>query len=743
MSATEMIDRPVLVVGTPLDARWGLARAILALARARLGDAAVTDALQQCRPALAAVLRGLCADLDAAERVRAAQVGGLVAATLPSAGIAEIVGDAWVTVFGRLFAARPARLVVEDFAALDPQSARMLLAIARRGTGNLDLVVEAAENAAGTTGPEPHAARVRRSTLRRLALLANVTVHRAPTGAGERTAVPIDPLDDDHDARVIHALRARMPLGEADALAAIREAFDAHGFWHVVEMTEAWLGSSPIASAATLAEVHTLAGIAQLAVDGSDERAAAHLLLAREVGADVDPIRRATGAYYLSLDAARRLRDLAQADRFAREAIELAGGAEVGPRASFVSAWAHNAQAFVLFRRGDLDEARATCERALAALAGLGEDHGDVPATRIAVTRWRIVDNLARLAHVSGDGVARDGWLARRAACEALLEPIDIPYDTWFEARTAEGDLRAEIARYQARAARLALEVEPGPEAVNAHALGSLYYYLGDAPAARAQFEIALERWRGMGEPASQLVGAFLNAAVAAFRAGELSLADQRFGEALALGPTVVDEAGRIEIGAARAVIAAGSQQAAAARTLAEDALAGARTLGDPAVLVRVLRSAAEVELHLDRADLAAAHLVEAQTLAKRDPRAIPAEDLLGVLLALGVARGDLDVARTRARARPRAACARRRQRVVGAAPPRRGPPRPPRRRRSRRRQRTRRDARGEGQAPLRRRAAAHRHRGLGARARRPAGLNLSTSTGPSWSADRSGTCRA
>jgi tetratricopeptide (TPR) repeat protein len=420
-----------------------------------------------------------------------------------------------------------------------------------------------------------------------------------------------------------------------------RGAFAAFGFGAALRLAQGLLGRAPACPAALATEAHALAGLAAHYAQSPRNPSLALAQLEEEhldaaLATEAWPLRRATYLYHLSLGAAKQKRDLGQALSLADRAVdELAHAGPPLSQTGFFAAWARNARAYALFRSGRLEEAVADCEAGLAALASVTS--ADLPPPSLRLTRWYLTDNLARLTHTMGDASGATAWLEARLACEADMDPLARPFDAWAGERLAGGDLRGDIARHEEALERARRELEPWPEAMSAHILGTLYDRRGDARAALDHFSEALRIWRMAGGFPEDVFAAELNCAVSAYRAGSFDRAEALFARLLA-DPLAEDRALQAELRAALAMVLAARGDDAGARQRMSEARRLVDESEDACASLRVSRSAGETLLLLRDRDAARAAFARALSEAEGDAEgalAFPPEDRLGVIVGL------------------------------------------------------------------------------------------------------------
>lgn len=195
--------------------------------------------------------------------------------------------------------------------------------------------------------------------------------------------------------------------------------------------------------------------------------------------------------------------------------------------------------------------------------------------------------------------------------------------------------LDAQRREYVAMLADARDRLAPDDEAFAAHGLGVTLYKIGDARGAHAAFSTSLRIWTVMRGFAEDLLAEELNLAVTAYRAGDLTCAEEGFARVRA-NPLMQTEAAQAETLAALAMIDARAGARSRAVLRADEATRVARATGAPDVLVRTLRTVAEASLLLGDRVAARAHVAGAQAAiasAEANGCALAAEDVLGVLI--------------------------------------------------------------------------------------------------------------
>ena len=389
------------------QAPWALPRAMLGQLRVRYGDRCVEAALRPHRALLSLVLRGLEPTLQADERRLRAQYSAWRRAFLPHAELtARRLSDAWGAALAPLLRHEEVHVCIPDIDALDPQSLALLRPLLRHAgpQARLRLVIGQDPAAAQTAGCQEL------DILR--TVIGTTVLEIEEDGAGPSTTtaealVAIDPLDDDLEGQAWERLHT--PGGFADpeachvVLHGIRAAFACYGFTTVARLAHAWLAQQ--ASPPAVAEMHSMLAVS-LAVDavasprGEAQQAAAQRAVAqlhRALEAQTDPVRRIHHLYMLSILSSRALQQPEQGRVWAQQALQVLTQAALPTGlTAFLGAWVENAQAYSLFKTGDLAGAGALCQTALGRLADAAAD-AEVEPADLENTRFYLLDNLVHL----------------------------------------------------------------------------------------------------------------------------------------------------------------------------------------------------------------------------------------------------------------------------------------------------------------------------------------------------------
>jgi len=619
---------------------WGALRAFLAQLRRHLGDEQMERAMERAgaRPLLGLVLRGQGAG-------GSGSLGGLALGELPNVALRPgPLYAAWRDLFAALLAGRRAVLFVPELEAIDLQSLFALRPIlsALRGHAELDLVLG---HDPSLVHGDPLDALLRAVRTGQGALLEALPRSRVEPvspasieGAALPFAAPVDPWDDQLEARAFAALRDPSAGAKIDlARQALRASFDAFGFDAAV-----WFASALERAGAATRESRALGALAlhNLAPLSKEPWVGERLVAAFEelAASEPDPRARAHWEYRLALAHGRTRGALDAALQAADAAVADAEAAPGTDLTLFTRAWTRNGRAYVRTRRGDLAGAAADAEEGVRLLTGepdLAAPPGGLPAAEVRIARILVSNNRARIAHAAGDPEALGRW---RAATSALLEatpPGERPGQQWFLPPVDERDLASAVAYFDALLEQARAALDPETEAVAAHGLGVVLYKLGDAEAAYEAFATSLRVWRITGGFPEDLLTEELNCAVSAFRSGQVTRAEEGF---LRLRASPLMQAGdaQAETLAALGMIAAKAGDGDVARVRGDEATRLAEAEGARDVLVRVLRSAAEAYLLLgDRegARRAAGRALATTSAMEAAGEEGPPEDVLGAIV--------------------------------------------------------------------------------------------------------------
>jgi tetratricopeptide (TPR) repeat protein len=623
---------------------WGALRSFIAQGRAALNAERVARAVLPHHAMLSLALRGLVPFLDESEQRYRAASGGIALAELPNAILRDAaMYRAWQSAMGDLFAGERIMIVVPDLDAIDLESLRAMRPILRTLRDRADLRVVIGHDPANVPAdPVDAFFRARRDVeLSRLEALPitrvePVTETAAPSDA---TAQGVrDPLDDGLESRAYVALAAHGasdPNTRVLASIALLAAFDAFALEPAFRLAEALLATVGTEDECTRDAIRLGAlALYNLAPLAKEPWISATLVdrFTRLIQSEPDPLSRAHWNYRLALVQTRGRNALEAARAAGDAAVADAEGTTGDPRAPLFAAWARNGRAFVRARASDFEGAAADTEAGHAALAGGARG---VPEIEVRVARLFIANNRARVAQFAGDDAALAKWRAIRTDHFNELPVDERPGPLWLPVPGGHRDLAAQRDHHAAVLADARDRLDVDDEAIAAHGLGVTLYKLGDASGALGAFATSLRIWPVIGGFAEDVLTEELNTAVSAFRAGETLRAAEGFArvrQALAQ-----DAAAQAETLAALAMIdaRAGERERAIAR--ADEAICAAEAVGAPDVFVRTLRSAAEAFLILgDRRN--ATEILEralaAIASAERDGIEIPAEDVLGVLVA-------------------------------------------------------------------------------------------------------------
>jgi hypothetical protein len=445
-------------------------------------------------------------------------------------------------------------------------------------------------------------------------------------------------LDDGLESLAYAALAARGgsdPDTRALASSALAAAFDAFAWEPAFRLAEALLTAAGAEDEYTRDAIRLGALALHNLAPRTKEPWISEVLIdrfTRLLTFETDPLARAHWNYRLTLLHARVPKALDVARIAADAAVAAAEGATGDPRAPLFTAWARNGRAYVRARGSDLEGAAADAEAVYAGLAG---GAGGVPEIEVHYTRLAAANNRAVVAAFAGDDDALAKWRAIWARQLEALPANERPGPLWMPVPGGHRELAAQREHHAAVLADARERLDVEDEAIAAHGLGVVLYKLGDARGAHEAFATSLRIWSVIGGFADDLLTEELNSAVTAFRAGETRRAAEGFAR---VRKALAENAGaQAETLAALAMIDAyaGERERAVAR--ADEAMRAAEALGEPEVVVRTLRSAAETHLILADRRRAAEILARAlATIAAAESNGVefPAEDVLGVLVS-------------------------------------------------------------------------------------------------------------
>jgi tetratricopeptide (TPR) repeat protein len=622
---------------------WGALRSFIAQGRATVGNARVERAFSSRRAMLSLALRGLVPSLDETERRARAASGGLTLGGLPNVIVRDTaMYRAWQYAMGALFAGERVMIVVPDLGAIDLESLRALRVILRALRDRADVRIVIGHDPAHMPADSVDTfLRTRRvAELSRLEALPFTRVEpvTGPAVTSDAAAhVDRDPLDDGLESCAYAALAARGasdPETRAFASSALRAAFDAFAWEPAFRLAEALLtaGSEDEHTRDAL-RLGALA-LYNLAPLAKEPWISAALVdrFTRLIPSETDPLACSHWHYRLALVNARSRNALDAARAAGDSAIAAAEGATGDPRAPLFLAWARNGRAYVRARASDFEGAAADTEAGHAALEGGG---GGVPEIEVQLTRLLLANNRARVAQLAGDDDALAKWRDARTRYFEALPADERPGPFWLPVPGGHRNLAVQRDHHAAVLADARDRLNVEDEAIAAHGLGVVLYKLGDARGAHEAFATSLRIWSVIGGFVDDLLTEEFNTAVTAFRAGETRRASEGFAN---VRKALAENAGaQAETLAALAMIDAQAGEWEPAIARAGEAMRAAEALGEPDVLVRTLRSAAEAHLILGDRRSAAGILgraLAAITSAESGGFEVPAEDAFGVLVS-------------------------------------------------------------------------------------------------------------
>src|SRR5215472_12145709 len=607
-------------VDPSLTPSWGAARSLIPQARAVIGNEAVERALDTQRAMLSLVLRGLEPRLSAEERQQRNQCSGLFLGSLPNVVLRRRpLLVAWGEAIASLLHGQRAFLIIPLLQRVDLSSLVTIRAILQRvrGRGELSLVI--GHDPSFLPG-EPMDAQIHVLRERALAVFEALpstrveTVANEPHGSSEGGAaasgegnpaqhrIDVDLLDDGLEQRALQALRSGANA-TADAfeivLAAMRAAFNAFGF-----------------------ETSLRLGLVLAGHGRADPRVRRSIYSIVALSA-------------LNLDPLAKSKDWSTGvmEKYFTEA--LTGEPDAAERAGFFEGWARNGRAYARLRSGLAEEAAADCELALERLAG--ESLAGIPELEIQVLRLLLSNNRSKIAQATHDQAGLVHWRQRTREFLAALPTDDRPGHEWMIPPEDKNDLASSRDYFEGLLARARERLDPEAEAVGAHALGLIYYRLGDARRAREQFQTSLRIWQIIRGYPEDILTEELNCAVTAFRAELLPEAETGF-ERIRKSPLLGAESAQAETLGALAMVAAKRGQPDVAIARAQQAVSMAEASGERDSLIRVLRSVSEAHLMLERREEALAYLRRAMSAiaeAAAENSTVAPEDHLGVLVGL------------------------------------------------------------------------------------------------------------
>ena len=648
-------------VDPSLAPSWGAARSLIPQARAVIGNEAVERAIDTQREMLSLVLRGLEPRLSAKEREQRHQCSGLFLGSLPNVALRRRpLLVAWGEAIASLLHGQRAFLIIPLLQRVDLSSLVTIRAILQRvrGRGELSLVI--GHDPSFLPG-EPMDAQIHVLRERALAVFEALpstrveTVAAEPHGSGEGDAaangegnpaqrgVDVDLLDDGLEQRALQALRSGANA-TAEAfevvLAAMRAAFNAFGFETSLRLGLVLAGHGR-ADPRVRRSIYSIVALSALNLDPLAKSkdwstGVMEKYFTEALTGEPDAAARAHLSYRLCMVHGRAKNSLSTALSFADSAVETATGDAIpADRAGFFEGWARNGRAYARLRSGLAEEAAADCELALERLAG--ESLAGIPELEIQVLRLLLSNNRSKIAQATHDQAGLVHWRQRTREFLAALPTDDRPGHEWMIPPEDKNDLASSRDYFEGLLARARERLDPEAEAVGAHALGLIYYRLGDARRAREQFQTSLRIWQIIRGYPEDILTEELNCAVTAFRAELLPEAETGF-ERIRKSPLLGAESAQAETLGALAMVAAKRGQPDVAIARAQQAVSMAEASGERDSLIRVLRSVSEAHLMLERREEALAYLRRAMSAiaeAAAENSTVAPEDHLGVLVGL------------------------------------------------------------------------------------------------------------
>lgn len=540
---------------------WNGIRNLLAVLRARRGDAAVDAVLARHRP-VAGRVPGVLSDerqLTDADKLAGDRLGALQESHLSHNLLVQAhLFDAWAALLNELLADVEAPLAIADLARLDRESLTALRALFRRFPASAPSLIAGYDPNQITAEPDMDgliwdnpAEDIHRVALAFAARDGNEIIELADSDErldGSRVTAQlsvmaptvIDLKAVDH--RAFTALSSHPENEKPDettckqVIAAMQASFACFGFTTALRLGLELLAKRPRLSASQAAELH---GIIVLAAHNRQFRSRGNRDLAsflthhleQALAAENRSDRRSCLCYRLAVTHGRRRKDFAAGLDWAGRAIaESRGDAALPPwQRAHLEGWARNIRAYVLMGLGRLAEANDDCEvafnlldRALMELDEPAVSDPDPLIRETAYTHSLLADNLAALAKMRDDmaGFARWKEIADQLA-------VAVPGLARFEAilwiDLYRQSFQLELARPKAQAGLDAARVEQDPLREHTYTvqLADLCYRLGDADRALELLTEAAELRRRLGEPAILRAIGPVSATMVALRAAQ------------------------------------------------------------------------------------------------------------------------------------------------------------------------------------------------------------------------------
>lgn len=371
---------------------------LLSAAVEHLGAEAVDAALRRHIAAASLLIESLAADLTPEQRQRQERMAARSTSHLShNWAIQRPLFEAWAALLNELLGPRDVELRIPDAAALDWETLAVLKALYRSYPQQAPPLVLGVDygwpyelDGDGILWP-----------VRPEYLLGAVAGFQMLPGAVTRDLEPEEPDGpaNPHSQEKVPKpfgedleTRARAMLGSAAAdlttddarlaLAAVRGAFRRFGFTSCLHLGLELLRRDPPLDRQEVAEVH---GLVALSAHNRQFRTAGNETLARfiesHLGAALEgeerPADRCALLYRLAVTCGRRLGDLDRAARWADQAVEEAGSADLPPvQAAHLEAWARNIRAYVRMRQKQPEEAITD---SLTAFERLESRRGELP----------------------------------------------------------------------------------------------------------------------------------------------------------------------------------------------------------------------------------------------------------------------------------------------------------------------------------------------------------------------------
>jgi tetratricopeptide (TPR) repeat protein len=659
LSQTELVFR--WEMDPQLAPSWGAARSLIAQARTIMGDKAVERAIDPQRAMLSLVLRRLDSRLSAKEREQRNESSGLFLGSLPNVVLRRRpLLAAWGEAIASLLQSQRACVFIPELQRVDLSSLATIRAILQRVRGRGDLTFVIGHDPSFRPS-EPMDAQIQALRERQVAVLEALPSTRVeavatePESSSEGDAatqgsanpthhrIDADPLDDELEQRALQALRsgAGAPAEAFElGLAAMRAAFNAFGFDTSLRLGLAVAGNGT-AEPSVRRSIHTIVALSSLNLDPlakSKDWSTGVMVkhFTEALNGETDSTARAHLSYRLCMAHGRAKNDLPAALSFADSAVEISKSAAMpANRAAFFEGWARNGRAYARLRSGQAKGAAADCELALERIAQ--ESLVGAPELEVKVLRLLLSNNRSKIAQATRDQTGLVHWRRMTREYLAALPPEDRPGHEWMIPPEDKNDLASSRDYFEGLLARARERLDPEAEAVGAHALGLIYYRLGDARSARDQFQTSLRIWQIMRGYPEDILTEELNCAVTAFRAGLLPEAEAGF-ERIRKNPLMTAESAQAETLGALAMVAAKRGQRDTSMARAQQALSIAEASGERDSLIRVLRSVGEAHLMLNRPADALRYLRRAMNVideAVSEKTPVAPEDHLGVLVGL------------------------------------------------------------------------------------------------------------